>query len=80
MDALVFGEFAEHLSNTWRKALDEDGKDDTLSIDSLLKPKPSPPEKRPDDEDEFLKLHDGNYLKAKEAGEAESPTVKETGV
>jgi hypothetical protein len=79
MDALVFSEFAEKLTEAWKKALEEEGKDETLSLDSLLKPKPSPPEKRPDDEEEFLKLHDGNYLKAKEAGE-EPPNVKETGV
>jgi len=80
MDGLVFGEFAEHLSKELKKALDEEGKDDTLSVDSLLKPRP-PPEKSPD-EDEFLKLHDGNYLKAKEAGELDpdSPSIKETGV
>ena len=37
MDSLIFGEFCEHFSAQLQKALDEDGKDDTLSLNSLLK-------------------------------------------
>lgn len=71
MDALVFGEFCEHLSSILQKAMDDENKDDTLSLNSLMKlTKPDPKTPKPEDEEEFLKLHDGNYLKAKEAAEA----------
>ena len=83
MDALVFSEFMEEVTKQLRKAIDEENKDDTLSMDSLLsKPKlaanpnaatnededvldsvPDAKNKGDDDEDEFLKLNDGNYLK-----------------
>lgn len=69
MDALVFGEFCEHLTNQLQKMEDTAGKDDTLSMSSLLKPRSETPQERPEDEQDFLKAHDGNYLKAKEAGE-----------
>ena len=71
MDALVFGEFMEELTKRLRKAIEEETKDDTLSLDSLLsKPKElkSNINKADDDDDDVLKLNtDGNYLKPKEA-------------
>ena len=71
MDALVFGEFCEHLSAILQKAIDEENKDDTLSLNSLMKlHKPDPKTPKPEDEEEFLKQHDGNYLKASEAAAA----------
>lgn len=66
MDGLVFGEFMEHLSKTLQKAIDEADKDDTLSMHSLFKPEASEKE-RPPDEEEFLRLHDGNYLTGPDA-------------
>ena len=72
MDGLVFNETLVHLTKALRKALEEEDKTDTLSLQSIIKADtlPDPNEERPEDEEEFLKLHDGNYLKAKEAGEA----------
>ncbi len=77
VDALVFGEFFEELSTEMKKAVEEEGRDgDTISLNSLLRGDSRPGdrgdgEKPPKDEDDFLKLHDGNYLKAREAGESD---------
>lgn len=73
MDSLLFGEVLEHYSEILQKELDSEGKDDTLSLRSLMRDKDEKPDLPDDDDDEFLKLHDGNYLKAKEAGEVDSP-------
>lgn len=74
MDSLLFGEVLEHYSEILQKELDSEGKDDTLSLRSLMRDKDEKPDlPDDDDDDEFLKLHDGNYLKAKEAGEVDSP-------
>ena len=64
MDGMVFGEFMEHLTKILKKALEDENKDDTLSMHSLFKPQPET--ERPEDEEEFLRLHDGNYLSQKE--------------
>ena len=79
MDALVFGEFFEHLTTALRKTMEDEDKDDTLSLNSLLKAKHNDDDddgdrkKRPEDEEEFLKLHDGNYLKNDEGEKKTTP-------
>ena len=79
MDSMVFGEFCENFTSELARAEESEGKDDTMSLRSLLKPKDdSPP---PEDDDDFLKLNDGNYLspKAQEAAEAAKPTAPSLG-
>ncbi len=71
MDSLTFGEFMEALTKQLKK-YESQKADDTISMQSLLKPKiPDPDsESLASSVKEFMRDHaDGNYLKAREAGE-----------
>ena len=69
---MTFGEFMEQLTKHMKKYQEDAGKvDDTISMASLLNQKP-PDEADgplPSDEEDFLKLHNSEYLRAREAGE-----------
>lgn len=60
----------EQLTKHMKKHIKDEGKvDDTISMSSLLKAKPDYDDK---DEEDFLKLHNNDYLdKAREAAAAE---------